>query len=168
MYPKVNHHLVCLSTRITFSAQVLTWGAGSAMSGHNPEPEREPQSPPTGRAKAKAAAKPSGRGRVSRAQVAAAARELPGSAADRAEPVPQRGILPPEPSSTGRSYYVVREQQPGTSYLVCCGQSVVLHEIGGRWIGHHRGPITGFESLESAINFCHNSLGLTEVRVRWA
>ena len=63
---------------------------------------------------------------------------------------PNLQVVPPEPSSTGKRYYVLASHH-GHGPVVCAGAGVTLQYIGGTWTSRGRAP-QGFLDLEAAIN----------------
>ena len=64
--------------------------------------------------------------------------------------------LPPPPSSTGKRYYLLRDQP-----VVCCGKDRTLEEIGS-WFGAGTAP-KGFADLEAAVSAAATKFEAKEV-----
>ena len=99
-----------------------------------------------------------------------AAEELTEETEGPARPVPAEanveGPIPPEPSSSGKRYYLFLAGFHKEAFIAC-GQAVALRYLGGSWVGHDLGCAPkGFCSLENALNAA-NAKGYTEIRVCW-
>ena len=131
------------------------------------EPDAEPSSSvpgPKAKAKPKPVQKP--RARV----VRRAAKGLVSETVGPTLPVPAEanveGPIPPEPSSSGKRYYLFLAGFHKEAFIAC-GQAVALGYLGGSWVGHDLGcSPKGFCSLENALNAA-NAKGYTEIRVCW-
>ena len=130
------------------------------------EPEEEPRRPAGAKARAKAKATPRAKAKASVASAAAELQAHTGAQLPTADSHPDfvPGPLPPLPSSNGKVYFAVRgvDELPA---VVCSGQKACLEHIGGSWLGHSFGPIYGFRSLESAINFAQGRFALPGKRI---
>ena len=99
-----------------------------------------------------------------------AAEELMEETGGPARPAPAEanveGPIPPEPSSSGKRYYLFLAGFHKEAFIAC-GQAVALRYLGGSWVGHDLGCAPkGFCSLENALNTA-NAKGYAEIRVCW-
>ena len=145
-------------------------------------PSREPDAEPSGsvpgpKAKAKPKPVPKPRARAAPAGFALdpsvvrrAAEELAAETGGPTLPATAEsnveGPIPPEPSSSGKRYYLFLAGFHEEAFIAC-GQEVALRYLEGSWVGHDRGRAPkGFCSLENALNTA-NAKGYAEIRVRW-